>query len=320
MTSSQRGNNTANSSPPIFGQNPIQIPNNNGSNPPSSASLHSGMNKHTTRASAILLSLFLAGCSDTSDTKSSDASAVEPNADTSYLDELAAKQGIALQEEIVEDDPVDIEPEPAESIEDTDPGSTEDEQREWELERQSKSLLGSSRDKAKNLRDQIQGSTTPGQGLAYTLSDEEYAASSGLRWEMPEDWRMAIPPTGHFAEMYIKNPLGNASVSFTKETDSARNLIRTMERQIIDPMGGRSRAQTSKKTIRGKEVQVIDLEGTYLDPGSKGSTREQIFYAIHAVIFDMGDSRILIKMWGPQDTVNQSTRLFDKMIDQTGEQ
>jgi hypothetical protein len=61
----------------------------------------------------------------------------------------------------------------------------------------------------------------------------------------------------------------------------------------------------------------VDLTGTYLDPGAKGGTNEQIFYAIHAAIFDLGDSRVLIKMWGPEDTVNQSKVLFDKMINET---
>ncbi|MBL4808979.1 MAG: hypothetical protein JKY43_02845 [Phycisphaerales bacterium] len=280
------------------------------------------MNKYTTRASVIFLSLLLTGCSDTSDTKSSDASAVEPNADTSYLDELAAKQGIELNEESAEEQTTNIDLQIDDAVvEDADdPAMIEDEQREWELERESKSLLGRSRDKGLDLRDQLQGSTSPGEGLAYTISEEEYAASSGLRWEMPENWRMAVPPRGRFAEMYIKNVLGNASVSFTKETENTRNLVRRMQGQIISATGGRSRARTTNKTIGEHSVQFVDLDGTYIDPGSKGGAKEQIFYAIHAVIFDLGDSRILIKMWGPQDTVNQNKPIFDAMIDNTSTQ
>lgn len=281
------------------------------------------MKKHITLASTIFLSLITAGCSDSKDSKATESSAVEPNADTSYLDELAAKQGLSLQDESVDEEPAVQEPVQEIADEDADQGDSElseDEQREWELERQSKSLLGRSRDKALNLRDQLQGSTTPGQGLASTLSEDDYAASSGLRWEMPEDWAMAVPARGRFAEMYIKNRLGNASVSFAKETMTSRELVRRMQTQVVDPMGGRSRAQTQDKTIAGYSAQFVDLEGTFLDPGSKGGTKEQIFYAMHAVIFDMGDSRILIKMWGPQDTVNQSMQLFDTMINETYQQ
>lgn len=273
--------------------------------------------------SALLLSILLStlqmGCSDTSEPETQSTQS-EPAADTSYLDDLAAKQGIELEEASTDPEPAEQVTEIVNSSSSDDADSTEDEEREWVAEEGSKSLLGRSRDRAKDIRDQIQGSTTAGQGLAYTLSDEEYAASSGLRWEMPEDWAMAVPIRGRFAEMYITNRLGNASVSFTKETEPVHSLVRRMQSQIIDPMGGRSKAQTSDKTIAGHTVKIVDLEGTYLDPGSKGGTKEQIFYAMHAAIFDLGETRILIKMWGPQDTVEQSQRLFDSMINETTKQ
>jgi len=278
--------------------------------------------KHTISAAAILLSLTLSGCSDSSDSKATEAAASEPSADTSYLDELAAKQGMSLEEEGSGEQSGghDPEMEDAEFVDAGGPDAGTQEERDWEAERDSQSLYGRSRDKAQDLRDQIQGGTSPDEGLAVTLSDEEYASSSGLRWEMPADWRMAIPPRGRFAEMYIKNPIGNASVSFTKETSSVRDLIRSMQGEIIDPSGGRSRARTTDKTVAGYPVQIVDLEGTYLDPGAKGGTNEQIFYAMHAAIFDLGDSRILIKMWGPQDTVNLSAKLFDTMVSETTEE
>jgi|GEM_PF-1502780 len=282
---------------------------------------------HTISAAAILLSLTLAGCSDSTDTNTAGAAASEPSADTSYLDELAAKQGIELDDEGTGEQAADIDPQMDDAValdagtpDAGDSETTEEEQREWERERDSKSLLGRSRDKGLDLRDQIQGSTAPGDGLAYTLSEEEYAASSGLRWEMPESWRMAVPPRGRFAEMYIKNVLGNASVSFTKESESTRDIVRRMQGQIISATGGRSRARITNKAVDEHDVQIIDLDGTYLDPGAKGGTKEQIFYAIHAAIFDLGDSRIVIKMWGPQDTVNQSVQLFDAMINETSKQ
>ncbi len=274
---------------------------------------------YTSALSAALLSTLLMGCSDSSEPEPASTRS-EPQADTSYLDELAAKQGIELESENPDPEPQDEVTEIVNSSSGLESESDEDEEREWVAQDGSRSLLGQSRDKARDLRDQLQGSTAPGHGLANTLIDEEYAASSGLRWEMPEDWAMAVPARGRFAEMYIRNRVGNASVSFSKETDSTTALVRKMQAQIIDPMGGRSRATTTNKSIAGHQVQFVDLEGTYLDPGSKGGTKEQIFYAMHAAIFDLGDARILIKMWGPQDTVNQSVRMFDTMINETSEQ
>ena len=93
-----------------------------------------------------------------------------------------------------------------------------------------------------------------------------------------------------------------------------------MQGQFVDSMGGRSSAKTDDMTIAGFPVRIVDLDGTYLDPGAKGGTNEQIFYAMHAAIFDLGESRIVIKMWGPLDTVNLNTRAFDSMIDETTQQ
>lgn len=259
-------------------------------------------------------SLLIGGCSDSSDSKAEETAVAEPKADTSYLDQLAAEQGIELDQD---DDQVEAEQDSGtDRVGDTD-SSSDQQEREWVEDEGSKSLFGRSRDKAKDLQNQIQGGTSPEDGLANTLLDEEYAASSGYRWEMPEDWRMAMPARDQFAQMYIMNALGNASVSFTDEDASVNALVRSMQEQIIDPMGGRSRARTSEKTVLGKSVTMVDLTGTYLDPGAKGGTNEQIFYAIHAAIFDLGDSRVLIKMWGPEDTVNLSKVLFDKMINET---
>lgn len=260
--------------------------------------------------------MLAAGCSDSSDEKAEAAQIPEPTADTSYLDELAAKQGIALEDEpeqSIDDEAVTS----GQSLQVIDDQGNAEEVRDWQREEDSKSLLGRSRDKAKDLRDQIQGGTSAEEGLAYTLPDEEYASSSGMRWEMPGSWSMAVPARGRFAEMYIKNPLGNASVSFAKDSATTRELIRVMQGQIIDPMGGRADVRTTNKVINDHQVTMVDLSGTFLDPGSKGSTKEQIFYAMHAAIFDLGDQRIVIKMWGPQDTVERSTDEFDRMIDET---
>ena len=147
-----------------------------------------------------------------------------------------------------------------------------------------------------------------------TLEEDEYASASGIRWDMPADWRMAVPAQGRFAEMLIQNPLGNASVSFTTESKTVRDLTRQLEAEIVDPMGGRSRARTTNETILGHPVTFAELTGTYLDPGSKGSANERVFYAMRAAIYDLGDERVLVKMWGPESTIERAARDFETMI------
>lgn len=262
---------------------------------------------------AVIAALSLTGCGGSDADKSAAQATPEFEADTSYLDDLAKEQGIETDQPAQQDAPpaqidqTELTQEPEKAY--------ADEQREWVEEEGSKSLLGRSRDRAKNIRDRIQGSTEPEEGIANTSYDEEYAQVAGYAWDMPRDWRMAVPATGRFAEMYIQNPLGNASVVFTKETDSPTQIRRTLESTITDTFGGRGSTRTTTKAVKGFKVTLFDLEGTYIDPGGKGGRNENPFYAIHAAVIELPTTTVLVKMWGPQDTVNQSKALFDKMID-----
>jgi len=263
---------------------------------------------------AILLTSLsmLASCSD----KSSDGGVAAPEfeADTSYLDGLAQEQGIETQD--VENETTQDTTQVIEPINTSEPEKLyTDEEREWTEEGGSKSLLGRSRDRAKDLRDQIQGSTEPDEGLAITQFDEEYAQAAGFAWDMPEDWRMAVPGGGRFAEMYIQNPLGNASVVFTKETISIPQIKRSLQSTITDTFTSRTTVKTSTKVVLGHTLTIFDLEGTYLDPSAKRTSNGNPFYAIHAVVIELPTTRVLIKLWGPQDTVNQNKGKFDAMIE-----
>ncbi len=251
----------------------------------------------------------LASCAESS----SDTSVATPafEADTSYLDELSDNQGIDTRPA---EQAQDETPEP--KIEIAKEKRYEDEERHWVREDSSKSLFGRARDRAKGLGEQAQGSTEPENGLAITAFDEEYAQAAGFAWDMPEDWRMAVPGTGRFAEMYIQHRLGNASVSFTKETDSISNIKRRLESTITSTYSSRTSATLTKKTVMDFPVTILDLEGTYIDPGAKGTSNGSPFYAIHAVIIELPTTKVLIKLWGPAETVNQSKGKFDAMIEQ----
>ena len=254
------------------------------------------------------LVMFSVGCSESTSDQTVATPAFE--ADTSYLDGLAQEQGIDTSA------PTQTTPQKAA----VDPSNADDkeytdEEREWTEAEGSKSLLGRSRDRAKDLRDQIQGSTEPENGIANTVSDEEYAQAAGYAWGMPADWRMAVPSTGHFGEMYIQNQLGNASVVFSKETDSIAQIKRLLESTITDTFTGRSSAKVTTKEVKGFKVTILDLQGTYIDPGAKSTSNGSPFYAIHAAVVELPTTKVLIKLWGPQDTVEQNAGKFDAMIE-----
>ncbi len=255
--------------------------------------------------------LVVPGCSDSNSNTSTPTPEFE--ADTSYLDDLAEDQGIEAPP-AQEEQP---EPEIEESEPDPEPEKLYlDEKREWTAEQGSKSIYGRARDKAVNIGSQMQNSTVPENGLAITYSDEEYAQAAGFAWDMPEDWRMAVPSRSRFAEMYIQNPLGNASIAFTKETSSPMQLRRLLESVITDTFSGRTKAKITTKTVMDYQVTILDLSGTYVDPNAKSSSNGAPFYAIHAVIIELPTTKVLIKLWGPQDTVEQNIGKFDAMIEE----
>lgn len=251
-----------------------------------------------------LLALSACGGSDASSDQSA-AQDYEP--DTSYLDDMARDKGIETDR---------TEPEPVETAQDTptaQDNTPSDEQREWVEEEGAKSIFGRSRDKARDIRNDISGGTEPEEGIANTTYDEDYAQAAGFAWDMPDGWRMAVPSANSFAEMYIQNPLGNASVVFTKTTESTTQTKRTLEQYITDTFGSTS-TRTSTKEVMGHTVTIFELEGTYIDPAGKGGRNENPFYAIRAALVELPTTNVLIRMWGPQDTINQNKPKFDAMI------
>lgn len=271
------------------------------------------MDMTSPRNTTILLSISaliaLCGCGGGSDSDSQSAVAPGYDADTSYLDDLAEEKGIDTSEP----EPAQIDQTTITSEETADPEYA-DEDREWVKEDGAKSIFGKSRDKAKDTRDKILGGTEPENGIANTTYDEEYAQAAGFAWDMPEDWRMAVPSAGHFAEMFIQNPLGNASIVFEKTELNASQTHRELKSYITDTFGSSS-PKTTTKMVMGHQVTIFDLEGTYIDPSGKGGRNESPFYAIHAALVELPTTKVLIRMWGPQDTVRQNIAKFDAMIE-----
>jgi len=279
---------------------------------------------------SVLLLLTIAGLSACGDSKS-DTSTKAPEfvPDTSYLDELAKEEGV--DQKPTEPDPSTTQMDQSDdraadtqAVDDqvhTAPASPpqnqyRDEKRVWVREQGSKSIFGRSRDRAIDVGQRMQGSTEPENGLAMTNEDDEYAQAAGFAWDMPVDWRMAVPGSGRFAEMFVENPLGNASVSFTKETRSLAQIKRALESMITSSSSGRSVAQITKKTVLDFPITIFDLEGTYLNPADRGTKNETPFYAIHAAVIELPTTKVLIEFWGPQDTVRQNLGKFDAMIEQ----
>lgn len=214
--------------------------------------------------------------------------------------------------------PVPDEPAPAEQPVVIDQGGDgeqgTEEEREWVRERQSQSMYGKARDRAKEVGNDMQGGTQATEGLADTAPEDEWVGAGGVVWEMPEDWRMAMPAGDRIGEMFVPSQLGGASVAFTRETADIDELERRAGAILVTPMGGRISPRTESFELLGRPVRTLALEGTFIDPSAKGSTNEKPFYAVRAAVIDLGEQRVLIVFWGPEGTVTQNEGKFEAMI------
>jgi hypothetical protein len=252
---------------------------------------------------AVTMSCALVGLTACSDSDKGKSPTPAPSFSTDSLDDLAPPQ----PERAPDPDPV--------VINQTTPAAEQTEQeRQWERERQSQSGLGRTRDTVRTLTNRMQDGTEAEDGLAAVTSDEEWVGTNGYIWDMPPDWRMAVPSSGRFGQMLVPSQLGAASVSFNRESGSVAELERRVASMMVAQTGGRVTPRTENIEVLGRPVRVVSLEGSLLDPSAKGGTGETPFQAIRAAIVDLGEARVLIVMWGPEDTVRNNEGQFESMV------
>lgn len=252
---------------------------------------------------ALAVPLLLAACSDSSD----DGAPIVPqqNFSSEGLDALAPDDA---------DPAPQPAPEPRVIDQATPPGEPTDDERTWEQERQSQSGMGKARDTVRTLTNRMQDGVEAQDGLAATTPDEEWVGTGGVRWDMPADWRMAMPGQGRFGQMQVPSPLGAAAVAFTRESASVAELERQATAMLVSMTGGRVTPRTESFEVAGRPVRTLAMEGSLVDPTAKGGAGETPFQAVRAAIVDLGDARALIVLWGPEDTVRNNEAKFNAMV------
>jgi hypothetical protein len=265
------------------------------------------MDRRTTAPAALALALGLAlGPAACSDSDGSEVEIPQRDFETGSLDSLAPDEPPA---------PAPIEDDAPAVIDQSAPAAepTEDE-REWERERQSQTNFGRTRDRVKTLTNRMQDGTEAEDGLAATTPDEEWVGTGGVVWDMPADWRMAIPAEGRFGQMLVPSPLGAASVAFTRETAPVAEIERRTGSMLVTMTGGRISPRTQNFELLGRSVRTLSMEGTLIDPSAKGGSGETPYQAARAGIVDLGDIRVLVVMWGPEDTIRNNEGVFEAML------
>jgi hypothetical protein len=187
-------------------------------------------------------------------------------------------------------------------------------EREWERERQSQTNYGRTRDRVKTLTNTMQDGSEAEEGLAAVTPDEEWVGTGGAVWDMPSDWRMAVPASGRFGEMLVPSPLGAALAVFTRESGTVAELERQVSGMVVGMTGERVSPGVQSFEVAGRPVRLLSLNGSLIDPTAKGGTGEKPFSAVRAAIVDLGEARVLIVLSGPEQTVANNEAKFEAMV------
>lgn len=266
------------------------------------------MDRRTTATAVLTLALGLAlGPTACSDSDSSEVEIPQRDFETGSLDSLAPDEPPAPVEDMQDEAPAVID-QSAPAAEPT------EEARGWERERQSQTNFGRTRDRVKTLTNRMQDGAEAEEGLAAVTPDEEWVGTSGVIWDMPTDWRMAVPASGRFGEMLVPSPLGAALAVFTRESGTVTELERQVSGMVVGMTGERVSPGVESFETGGRPVRMLSLNGSLLDPTAKGGTGEKLFSAVRAAIIDLGDTRVLIVLSGPEQTVANNEPKFANMI------
>lgn len=81
--------------------------------------------------------------------------------------------------------------------------------------------------------------------------------------------------------------------------------------------GGKDAAKVEEKKIKGLEVHLVDISGTYKDRprGPFGPTVERENYRMLAAIVVTDKAQIFFKFYGPAKTIAEHDKAFHKMIE-----
>ncbi|MFI4896736.1 MAG: hypothetical protein ACIARR_02805 [Phycisphaerales bacterium JB059] len=183
------------------------------------------------------------------------------------------------------------------------------------LVEEPKSMYGKSAAMGRDLRDKIEQRDAATQGLADQIAGMESVEVEGLRWSVPEGW-VAVEPANPMrkAELRVAHPLGESVVTFSSAGGDVRSNLMRWGRQVLDDTGGPSRPRADVRDIAGLKVHVVEMTGTYLDGPPAGAKTERPYFTLRGAVIEHPDQLVFVKMWGPQDAMDQHAGAWDLMI------
>lgn len=226
----------------------------------------------------------------------------------------------AIEKSSIVDEPRAKAPAPAreepapEAVEPAEGDEAAEEPEELTAARTSQSTFGRTRDRAREVRNEITGGATTEAPLAEMGMDPTLRAA-GLVWALPEGWAQAIPVEGGvLAEAVVPHPLGNARLTVREDRQPAERALEAIGRRVLDEVGDPVRARPEAIEVAGLRVLRLGAEGTVLEASGRGG--EQPFWAVRAAAVEReGRATVVVLLVGPEDTVRASEAVWEAMIE-----
>jgi len=184
---------------------------------------------------------------------------------------------------------------------------------------QPQSVLGRSAAAGRSAGEQIGTSQdrVGRQADAISGQGDRTVTAGGLSWTAPEGWEIRQPTSRMRAAELAVGRTTCAFFHFPRGGGGVQENIDRWAAQFRDESGRTPTPRVTRRTINGRSVHLVELEGTFTDAMS-GVTTPQRDWGMRGAIIEGVDGSVMLKWVGPRDEIESRVRSWRTMIDGMG--
>ncbi|MDX2148152.1 MAG: hypothetical protein SFZ23_11590 [Planctomycetota bacterium] len=178
----------------------------------------------------------------------------------------------------------------------------------------STSLLGKSRDMAKDVAADAAERQAAVAGAAQGITGGSMADVGPVSFPVPDGWR-SVPPANPMraAEMRFGEGEGECLVTFSLVRGDVASNIERWRRQVTTLTGEPVAGTQETRTISGKPVTTIELEGVFTDQMTGRSATPD--WMVRGAVVELGGGQLAaVKMTGPSSTMRQAAQGWTQLV------
>lgn len=163
--------------------------------------------------------------------------------------------------------------------------------------------------------------TALGAGAAERQAGQTIKLGPELKLTAPADWVSKRPKVAiieyEFAVPAAEGDKEDGRVTVMQAGGSVEANVDRWYGQFVQPDGSASskKGKLEKKKLAGREVQILDISGTYKDArGPFAPVVERPDYRMLAAVIPTDQGNYFIKFYGPKRTVGAQAAAFQKML------